>query len=346
MTNEKFYSTSINPDFKTWITDVYNNYRFRNPTICSEKNVGRLKRAYEVITLYNRGFFRKDFPFLSQAQFGQFILKNKDLVTTVAKTRPKQFGLVGLYINKLTEYATGNIEVSDRFDDMVKKLKRFQPAQFHNFRAETFCDKSLFTRLQDMELPTINNSQITLDLDKTIGQIEPNRSCKINVYSNGKVLFMIGCTDVPFPFTYSGLDEIIEFLTEVKLNIRLYSCLDVNFPRVSKWKVTWYDLNHDEVTLSDREFAYTFEQLQLYTHKNKVDGKTYLRAEEHKNPKDETIDTMADTMANYQAEIEKEKETESNKLLEEQEQAKQKEIEKFYNKIARHIQHNEAENNE
>jgi hypothetical protein len=329
MSNDKIFSTSINPDFNTWITDVINNYRISNPNITTKKNMNRLKKCYEIITLEKRGFEVTDFKNMNQGQFGQFILRNKPLRTIVAQTRPKQYGLVGLYINKLTEYHTGNIEVSKDFDSLVKKLKRFQPAQFHNFRVETFANESLFQRLKDMDKPVVNNSMITLDL----GQIEPNRSCKINVYSNGKVLFMVGCTDNPYLFTPAGLDDVIEFLAEARLNIRLYTNLDVNFPRISTWKVVWYDLNHDELTISDREFAYSFEQLQLYTHKNKVDGKTYLRIEEHRNPKDETIESLNDTMNDYQSNIEQEKTHESNKSLEQEEESKNSDIQRYLDKL-------------
>ena len=329
MSNDKFFTTSVNPDFNTWITDVINNYRFNNPNIITKKNILRLKKCYEIITLYKRGFFRTDFKNMSQEQYGQFILRNKPLITTVAKTRPKQYGLVGLYINKLTEYHTDNIEVSKDFDSLVQRLKRFQPSQFHNFRVETFADKRLFLRLKDMSLPVTNNSMITYDL----GQIEPNRRCKINVYSNGKVLFMVGCTNVPYPFTSSGLSDMKELLVEARLNIRLYTNLDVNFPRISTWKVVWYDLNHDELTISDREFAYSFEQLQLYTHKNKVDGKTYLRAEEHRNPKHETLESLEDTMSNYKSEIEEEKKLASNKVLDQEEESKKSDIQRYLDKI-------------
>ena len=64
------------------------------------------------------------------------------------------------------------------------------------------------------------------------------------------------------------------------------------------------DLFHDGIRAEAREFAYSLEQLQLYTHKNKVDGKTYLRYEEHRNPKDETIGSLKDRMDDYQSEIE------------------------------------------
>ena len=326
MSNDKFFTTSVNPDFNTWITDVINNYRFNNPNIITKKNILRLKKCYEIITLYKRGFFRTDFKNMSQEQYGQFILRNKPLITTVAKTRPKQYGLVGLYINKLTEYHTDNIEVSKDFDSLVKRLKRFQPAQFHNFRVETFADDNLFQRLKDMGKPVHNKSLITHDL----GQIEPNRRCKINVYSNGKILFIVGCTDNPYFFTPSGLDDVIEFLTESRLMIRLYTNLDVNFPRISTWKVVWYDLNHDELTISDREFAYSLEQLQLYTHKNKVDGKTYLRYEEHRNPKDETIGSLKDRMDDYQSELEQEKIQESKKSLDQEEDSKEYDTKRYF----------------
>jgi hypothetical protein len=329
MSNDKIFTTSVNPDFNTWITDVINNYRFTHPQITTKKNMKRLKKCFEILTIKKSGFFVSDFREISQESFGQFILRNKPLITTVAKTRPKQYGLVGLYINKLTEYRTDNIEVSKDFDSLVQRLKRFQPSQFHNFRVETFADKRLFLRLKDMSLPVINNSMITYDL----GQIEPNRSCKINIYSNGKILFMVGCTNVPYIFTSSGLDDMIEFLTEARLMIRLYTNLDVNFPRISTWKVVWYDLNHDELTISDREFAYSFEQLQLYTHKNKVDGKTYLRYEEHRNPKDETIGSLKDRMDDYQSEIEQEKIKESKKSLDQEEESKKLDIQRYLDKI-------------
>ncbi len=37
MSNDKFFTTLVNPDFNTWITDVINNYRINNPNIITKK---------------------------------------------------------------------------------------------------------------------------------------------------------------------------------------------------------------------------------------------------------------------------------------------------------------------
>ena len=90
------------------------------------------------------------------------------------------------------------------------------------------------------------------------------------------------------------------------------------------------DLFHDGIRAEAREFAYSLEQLQLYTHKNKVDGKTYLRYEEHRNPKDETIGSLKDRMDDYQSELEQEKIQESKKSLDQEEDSKEYDTKRYF----------------
>ncbi|MBT3762197.1 MAG: hypothetical protein HOF89_06430 [Candidatus Nitrosopelagicus sp.] len=300
----------VNPPLNEWLTEITNSYaHIRKPI--SKRELNFLKDAYYIIITQGRGFCHLDLSGISPGMFRQHIMNLKHLIFIKQKGRPTYYGLNGLFIENLTDYHTYS-EVSQDFDTLVSKCKK-QQAKFHDFRIQTRTDDKLFQKLKELGKP-IHKGMISIKIEPNI---EPNRTCRVNVYSTGRILFIVGCTDVPFAFTPSGLDDMIEFLTESKLWLMGYSNCDFLIPRISSWQVVYYHLNHD-LQIHNGRFNYTIGQLQLYVHKNKVTKTESIRFESHETPSNQNIDELQQRTIEYQKEIDDETKTEQQKALDQE----------------------------
>ena len=304
---EKVFSTSVNPDFNTWLTQLINSYVFQQKPTKPEIRI--FHRAYDIIVTERRGFTVKDLSGLwkgntekkREGSFRSFIHKWKDCIITVSNKKIREYGLTGLYINKLTDYHTSKCEISSDFDKLIKKCKREEP-QFHNIRVESYLqDNELFERLKQMGKPVLKGNFVSVKLT----DIEPNRTVTVNVYEKGKMLMLIGCTDVPFAFTPDGMFDLCEFVTQTISYLRLYAQgLDFNTQRFFDMTITHYDFGHD-LSFTDRKFDYTIGQLQVYLHENKSTKEKLVRYEQTVT-KPQKISELAETIRDYQNQIENE----------------------------------------
>ncbi len=300
----------LNPPLNEWLTEITNSYaHVRKPMSKGELNF--LKDAYHFIITQGKGFCFLDLSGISPGMFRQHIRNLRHLIFIKQKGRPTCYGLKGLFIENLTDYHTYS-EVSPDFDKLVSKCKK-QPAKFHNFRIQTRTDDKLFQRLRELGKP-VHKGMISIKIKPNI---EPNRTCTINVYYTGRILFIVGCTDVPFAFTPSGLDDMIEFLTESKLWLMGYSNYDFLIPRISSWHVVYYHLNHD-LQIHNGRFNYTIGQLQLYVHKNKITKTKSIRFESHETPSNQNIDELQQYTIKYQKEIDDEIKNEQQNTLDQE----------------------------
>ena len=300
---EKVFSTSVNPDFNTWLTQLINSYGKPN-----KQEIKIFKKAYDIIVTERRGFTVKDIAVLwkgntqkkREGSARQFISKFKECIYKVSNKKLREYGLTGLYINKLTDYHTSKCEISSDFDKLIKKCKREEP-QFHNPRLVSYLeDDQLFQRLKQMDCPILNGNFITVRPPN----IEPNRKITVNVYPN-QLLFMLGCSDNPIPFSDRGLHEMNEFIKETILWLRLYAQgLDFNTQRFFDMTITHYDFGHD-LKFDDRKFDYTIGQLQVYLHENKSTKEKLVRYEQTVT-KPQKISELAETIRDYQNQIENE----------------------------------------
>ena len=304
---EKIFSTSVNPDFNTWLTQLINSYVFQQKPTKPEIRI--FHRAYDIIVTERRGFTVKDLSGLwkgntekkREGSFRSFIHKWKDCIITVSNKKIREYGLTGLYINKLTDYHTSKCEISSDFDKLIKKCKREIP-EFHNIRVQSYLeDDQLLERLKQMGKPVHKGNFVSVKLTN----IEPNRTVTVEVFPR-KLIFLIGCTDVPFAFTSEGLFDLCEFITNTIAYLKLYAQgLDFNTQRYRDMTIVHYDFGHDIEKFTDRKFDYTIGKLQVYLHENKVTKEKQARYEQTVTEK-KTFSELSDSVNDYNNEIENE----------------------------------------
>lgn len=302
-THENTFSTSINPDFHTWITLVHHSDGIHKKL--NKKDIWRFKIAYHIIVTQRRGFEVNDLIHTWQGETEkkksqscrQWIRTWRSLITIHTQTKPKQYGLVGIFTDKFTDSSTVNSEISSEFDSMIGTLRTSIP-QFHNIRLRTWTDSDkLFQRLKDLGKPILSGNYVHVELPN----IEPNRTLHVNVYQNNTLLWYVGCTDVPFPFTFDGLSHLQDFINDGKNYLKLYAQMSFNTPRFIDWYITHYDFGQDG-KFENRSFDYTIGQLQLYVHNNKVTKQKELRMETTVIPERETISTLIEIIGQIEEE--------------------------------------------
>ena len=295
----------LNPSFNEWLTDITNSERGvthrqqRKPPFKKEKEF--LKKCYE-INVVKRFFFSKlDFVGMTDDNFRQYIHKLSPWIEKQINSRPAFYCLSGINVDGITINHTEVNSISDNFELKLKECKK-QPPQMHDLRIETLTS-GLYEALLRKNKPHARNKQIHLSMPN----ISTRFKTKVSVSSNGRLLLMIACTQKPVPYSISGFDELIEYISKISYHLMGYSGFDFVAEPVSQWKISYYHLNQD-LKIDSSMFKYKIENLQEHsvTYLKELNGKIVLRYEKTISPNKTIEEEQTTAIEKEQEKLEKE----------------------------------------
>lgn len=278
MNDNPIHSSDLHKLCNNYVTNVCNS----NGIFPIRSQFKFIKRALEMNVIAKKQFCYLDFE-MSNGYFRQMIYRLNRIIIKEINSRPASYRLKGIIIpGNITKKYTGarTSAVSVDFEKLLLDLKH-QPPLMHDLRIQTYTN--LHEKLCGRGiLPHKQNNAFTIPI-----QISKRFETKVNVYS-GKMMFMIGCSQNPIPYSITGFQDLIFYLGQACHYLTQMVSSSFVVQDISEWIVTYYHFNKDGKTIQSPIFNYTVEDLEnhsLVYMKHFDDGKTRLRYEEHRTPK-------------------------------------------------------------
>jgi hypothetical protein len=276
-------NNTLNPSFNQWLTDITNSElgvthrKQRRPPTVKERTF--LKRCYDINVVNGFPFSKHHFVGMTNENFRQYIHNLRPWIQKQINSRPAFYRLIGIKVEGITINDTEVNTISINFESKLRECKK-QPPQMHDLRIETFTS-GLYEALLKVNKPHTKNKQIHLSMPN----ISTRFKTKVSVSQNGRLLLMIACTQKPVPYSISGFNELIEYISKVSYYLMGYSNFDFIVGPVSQWRMSYYHLNQDLI-IDSSMFKYKIENLQEHsvTYQKELDGKKVLRHEKTISP--------------------------------------------------------------
>lgn len=272
----------IPSDLDKLCNDYVTNVCNANGIIPTQSQIKFIKKGLEINIISKCWWSYQDFA-ISEVNFRQMVHRLKKIIIKEINSRPAFYRFKGIDVpGSVTKMYTGAgaAAVSVDFEKILLNLKH-QPPHMHDLRIQTYTN--LYEKLSRRGfLPHKQNNAFTIPI-----QINNRFETKVNVY-NRKMMFMIGCSQNPIPYSITGFQDLIFYLGQACHYLTQMARSSFVVQDISEWVVTYYHFNKDGKTIQSPIFNYTVEDLEnhsLVYMKHFDDGKTRLRYEEHRTPK-------------------------------------------------------------
>ncbi len=278
-----------NSDINGFLTDLCNGKHV------TEKQQRFLRKALRINLKEQCSFCRDDFPELSSENFRQHILRLKEFIVIVTKSKPCFYRIKGtperIGVPSVTDMPTG--------ETMIRMLRnaREQPSSIHDIRIQTHSDNLYEILKKNGEKPHPQNKGILLPTF----HYDVNVRAKAHVDSQ-TISIDIACTNRPLVYDVNGMVQLLVILGQIYRDLQAFSRFEAKFPPVTEWKITMFHLGKDGTrSFCGQSFEIRIDDLTIGTirYYNKVgaDGKRRLRVETIVSP-DITLIQEIDRMIN------------------------------------------------
>lgn len=285
-------TNDFNPQFEEFVTRICHVNHIK----ISKKMKKFLKKCYDINVISGRPFDFMDFKPLKVDTVRKRVNRLKPFIEPVIRSNHTNHKLRGFSLPRyVTKNSRGVIPntVDPEFDRMLSEIKR-QPLKMHDLRLEAKIAE-LYENLEEFTdfVPNSKNKAFTIDLSS--GE---RFDVKVNVYRNGKMQIMVGCTQNPLGYDLWGFLELVRLLGYACC--RLKGITERNFQHnpIPDWIVQYLHINQDGLEINGKHFSYSINDLanhSVFYLKKFGDSQWKPRFEKHERP-NKSIQEITETM--------------------------------------------------